>query len=154
MGAPSTNFFQIHKMWRKLATIDRFSNFFRLISRFFSFRMITLLKNKPKNFIFCQFCQFGSTSPSAWCTSTSVLFSVTLCLLVRSAPTAFHTVCVDDFSSVSVSINWRFTKRPSYLLPLGQSELWIICQQWSKFHNSSNGVPGSTSSTRCSSYVN
>jgi hypothetical protein len=35
-----------------------------------------------------------------WLLSTAVLFSVTLCLLGRSAPTTFHIVCVDDFSSV------------------------------------------------------
>jgi hypothetical protein len=35
--------------------------------------------------------------------STAVLFSVTLCLLVCSAPTTFHTVSVDDISSVCVT---------------------------------------------------
>jgi hypothetical protein len=67
MGAHSTNFFQkliqIHKMWLKLAKIDRFSNFFRLFSRFQvvenipdSFRMITFknetFENKSKNLNF------------------------------------------------------------------------------------------------------
>jgi hypothetical protein len=29
-----------------------------------------------------------------------IIFSITLCLFVRSAPTTFHTLSVDDFSSV------------------------------------------------------
>jgi hypothetical protein len=55
MAAPSTNFFQnvikINKMWLKLATIDRFSNFFgyfyvfQVVEHFRdSFRTITFKK--------------------------------------------------------------------------------------------------------------
>jgi hypothetical protein len=67
MGGVSTNFFQkliqIHKMWLKLAKIDRFSNFFGYFHVFQvvehipdSFRMIKFknetLKKKSKNLNF------------------------------------------------------------------------------------------------------
>jgi hypothetical protein len=47
---------------------------------------------------------FGNIPTAAL--STAVLFSVTLCLLVRSAPTTFHTVDVFSLVWLDIPMLW------------------------------------------------